>query len=92
LPSPGGEEALRLSEEYAGHIDLLLTDVVMPGISGPEVFRQISHKRPGIKILYMSGYTGEAELRHGALEESTITEKPLPRMSWSERFKKHWGV
>jgi len=79
LQAACGEEALRLCEEYPGEIDLLLTDIVLPGMSGPEIFRGVSSRRPGIKVLYMSGYAGETVLRHGALEGLKIAEKPFTK-------------
>ena len=49
-------------------IDVLLTDVVMPGASGPELTRQLLEQRPALKVIYMSGYTEEAIVQHGVLE------------------------
>ena len=79
LQAAGGEEALRLCEKYPGRIDLLLTDIVLPGMNGLEVFRRVSGQRPEIKVLYMSGYTGETVFRNGKLEESMIAEKPFTK-------------
>jgi PAS domain S-box-containing protein len=67
LIAANGEEALRVFEEN-GSIDVLLTDVVMPGASGPELTRQLIKQRPALKVIYMSGYTEEAIARHGGLE------------------------
>jgi CheY-like chemotaxis protein len=58
------DEALQLFEEHPS-IDLLLTDVVMPGASGPELTRQLVERRPALKVVYMSGYTEEAIVQHG---------------------------
>ena len=60
------DDAWRIVE--AQSIDLLLTDVVMPGASGPELMEQLIAKRPGLKVLYMSGYTEEAIVHHGVLD------------------------
>ena len=60
------EEALRLFEETP--CDVLLTDVVMPGSSGPELAMQLIALRPGLEVIYMSGYTDEAIVRHGVLK------------------------
>jgi signal transduction histidine kinase len=64
LAAADGEEALRLSAEHAGPIHLLLTDVVMPRLSGGEVARRVLQARPGIRVLYISGYTDHALQPH----------------------------
>ena len=58
LSAEGGAEALAQSKEYKGQIDLLLSDVQMPGINGVELATQISFMRPEIKVLLMSGFSG----------------------------------
>ncbi len=65
LETEDGEEAGRMSKGYEGPIHLLLTDVVMPGISGRVLAEQLQTSRPGIKILFMSGYSEEAVLLKG---------------------------
>jgi CheY-like chemotaxis protein len=67
LVASNADEALRLFEEHSS-IDLLLTDVVMPGASGPELTRQLVERRPALKVVYMSGYTEEAIVQHGVLK------------------------
>ena len=69
LHAPSGQEALRISNFHKEPIHLLLTDVIMPGLSGRETADKLSSQRPEIKILYMSGYTDDAIVRHGILEE-----------------------
>ncbi|MBW2029508.1 MAG: response regulator [Deltaproteobacteria bacterium] len=59
LEASDGEEAVKISREYQGSIDLLLTDVVMPKMSGVEVMEKLGRERPKMKVLYMSGYTGK---------------------------------
>src|SRR5690606_1060922 len=64
------EDALKLSDALAGPIHLLLTDVVMPGTNGRALAEQVCRRRPDVKVLYMSGYTDDAIVRHGVLEDA----------------------
>lgn len=67
LVAADADEAIRLFEQNAS-IDVLLTDVVMPGASGPDLTRQLVEQRPALKVIYMSGYTEEAIVQHGVLK------------------------
>ena len=67
LVAANADEALRLFDRNPS-IDVLLTDVVMPGTSGPELARQLLERRPTLKAIYMSGYTKEAIVQHGVLD------------------------
>jgi signal transduction histidine kinase len=78
LVAQHGEEALRLLGKHDGPIHLLVTDVVMPGISGRELAEALRLSKPDLKVLYMSGYTDEAIVRHGVLEEGVqFLQKPF---------------
>ena len=68
LEAPDGETALRIAEKHHGSVDLLLTDVVMPGLSGRQLATQLAALRPKMRVLYMSGYTDDAIMRHGILQ------------------------
>ena len=57
-----------MSSSYGGPIHLLITDVILPGISGRELAEKISSQRAGIRVLYMSGYTDNAIVHHGVLD------------------------
>jgi PAS domain S-box-containing protein len=72
LDAPDGEEAIRVSEQHEGPIHLMLTDVVMPGISGRVLAERLAVQRPKMKVLYMSGYTDNAIVRHGVLDKEVI--------------------
>jgi len=78
LCASDGADALRLVERHGGEIHLLVTDVVMPGMSGRELAEQMAARRAGIRILYMSGYPGDAAVQHGALARgSAFLQKPF---------------
>ena len=78
LDAQDGEEAIRVSEQYEGPIHLMLTDVVMPGMSGRVLAEQLAVQRPKMKVLYMSGYTDNAIVRHGVLDKEVIfIQKPF---------------
>lgn len=73
-----GEEALELLRDLKTRIHLLVTDVVMPGMSGRDLADQVQTLRPGIKVLYLSGYTDDAIVRHGVLEPGvSFLQKPF---------------
>ncbi len=69
LKARNGAEAIALAHSYADRIDLLLTDVVMPGMNGAEMARQLVMHHPERKVLFTSGYTDDAIVRHGILKE-----------------------
>jgi PAS domain S-box-containing protein len=73
-----GPEALRLGTQHKGPIHLLVADVVMPGMSGRQLAVELHRTRPDMKVLYLSGYTDDAVLRHGVLEnETALLPKPF---------------
>jgi two-component system cell cycle sensor histidine kinase/response regulator CckA len=77
LLAANADEALQLFEQNAS-VDVLLTDVVMPGASGPELTRRLMERRPTLKVLYMSGYTEEAIVQHGVLNPGVVfLQKPF---------------
>jgi CheY-like chemotaxis protein len=71
LTAAGGDEALAVAADAPGPVSLLLTDVVMPGMSGRELASRLADKVPGMKVLYMSGYTDDDIVRHGVLDPRT---------------------
>ncbi len=68
LSAPSPAEAVALVQRHVGPIDLLLTDVVMPQMSGPRLAESLVALRPMLKVLYMSGYVGDAVAQHGVLD------------------------
>jgi len=72
LEAARGQDALRLCLASEHPIDLLLTDVVMPQMSGPELARQVAELRPKTKVVYMSGYTDDALGHHGVLDPDVV--------------------
>jgi two-component system cell cycle sensor histidine kinase/response regulator CckA len=88
LEAPDGESALRLAGKHRGEIHLLLTDVVMPGGSGRALADRLLALRPGMKVLYMSGYTDDAVVRHGILEAGiAYLQKPFAPDSLTRKVR-----
>ena len=78
LEASNGREALQTAKEFVEEIHLILTDVVMPEMSGNELFSQIKAVRTGIKALFVSGYTSDAMVHHGTLDSSvSFLQKPF---------------
>ena len=77
LEAASGNAALELLRGFEGEVDLLVTDVVMPELSGRELALRVTELRPKIKVLYMSGYTDDTIVRHGVLEATmAFIQKP----------------
>jgi DNA-binding NtrC family response regulator len=78
MSAPNGETALEIAAHHFGIFDLLLTDVVMPGMNGRVLAEQLSMRQPGLKVLFMSGYTDSFIAGHGVLEQGTnLLHKPF---------------
>ncbi|SPP99731.1 Multi-sensor hybrid histidine kinase [Candidatus Sulfobium mesophilum] len=83
-----GEEALQRSSMTGDKIDMLLTDVIMPDINGPELAERIKETRPAIKVLFMSGYTAETIEHHGVAEmRKRFLQKPLTPKKLMEKIR-----
>ena len=90
LEASNGAEALAVAAQYAGNIDLLLTDVIMPEMRGPDLAEKIVASRPQIRVIYMSGYTENAlPLDIGRLREhnATLLQKPFRMEELAARVK-----
>ena len=78
LQASGGAEALRLFEQHQGSIDLLITDVIMPQMSGRELAQRLKALQSSLKVLYISGYTDDMLAHHGVLESNVfLLQKPF---------------
>ena len=83
-----GGEAVGFVKKFTGEIDLLLTDVIMPGIDGQETARQVSKQFPNIKVLYMSGYSGDVISTRGILDtETDLLPKPFTKKMMSTKIR-----
>jgi nitrogen-specific signal transduction histidine kinase/CheY-like chemotaxis protein len=88
IEAEDGHTALELAAMHAGPIDVLLTDVVMPGIGGRELAERVVQIRPGIKILYMTGYTDRAIVHHGILEtDAVLLQKPFTLATLASKLR-----
>lgn len=88
LAAQSSAQALSLIDQYPGDIHLLVTDVVMPQMNGRELKEKISALRPGIKALFMSGYTADAIAHHGILEEGIhFLQKPFSAYGLAARVR-----
>jgi CheY-like chemotaxis protein len=88
LPAGDAESALEIARRHAGRLDMLLTDVVMPGLSGPELARRLMPSWPGLRVLYVSGYPDEAMASQGLLEpDSSFLQKPFTPETLARRVR-----
>jgi len=81
LEAGDGPTALHLAQTHPGPIDLLFTDVVMPGLSGPELLKRLEPQRPGMQVLYMSGHT-DRTVPGKHLLQKPFTKEALVRKVW----------
>lgn len=88
LQASHGNEALEISRRHEGTIDLMVTDVVMPLMGGPELARSLALTRPQMRVLYMSGYTDDAIVHHGVLSEGTAyLQKPFTAAAFARKLR-----
>ena len=88
LAAADGESALALSRAFPGRIDLLVTDVVMPGMNGRELADQLELMRPDMRVLFVSGYTDDADLLNGASNDvRTLLQKPFTSLELAKRVR-----
>jgi two-component system cell cycle sensor histidine kinase/response regulator CckA len=88
LEASHGEEAIHICERYKGPIHLLVSDVVMPGMGGCETASRLRRLRPGLEVLYLSGYTDDAVVRHGVLDaEVAFLQKPFTPITLAKKVR-----
>ena len=87
LEALDGETALGIAGSHQGSIALLLVDVVMPGLSGPEVATRLHAMRPDTKILYMSGFSTEVTVVHGVSAGDPLLVKPFSLEALGRKVK-----
>ncbi len=78
LDAPSAEDALKVSDQYPGAIDLLITDVVMPGMNGMQLAETLQHRRPAMSVIFISGYTDGAIVQKDMLDRKLVLiQKPI---------------
>ncbi len=87
LEAEGGARALEVCRRHEGAIDLLLTDVRMPKMDGPELCRRVAERHPGIKVLFMSGFAREWAEEEGVPEDAAMIEKGFTPQQLQRRVK-----
>ncbi|MGB9203335.1 MAG: PAS domain S-box protein [Terriglobales bacterium] len=88
LEAENGERGLQIAESYKEHIHILITDVVMPGIGGRELAKILLAQRPGMSVLYLSGYTEDAVVTQGALGPGTgFLQKPFTLQNLAKKVR-----
>jgi DNA-binding NtrC family response regulator len=79
---------LKVARSYAGPIDLMVSDVVMPHMGGVQVAEQLAAERPGMKVLFMSGYAESTVLRHGVIDvRNCFLQKPFALKALARKIR-----
>jgi CheY-like chemotaxis protein len=88
LAAASGEAALAIARAFGGSIALLVTDVVMPGLNGRQLADRLTQMRPGIPVLYVSGYTEDAVLLKGlGADDRALLPKPFTSLELARRVR-----
>ncbi len=92
LGAASGPDALQLCEIYTGPVELMVTDVVMPGMTGPELAEKLTALRPRMKVLFMSGYADKLVAGVGALASAAYLQKPFSPLSLAAKVRETLGA
>jgi two-component system, cell cycle sensor histidine kinase and response regulator CckA len=88
LEAENGECGLHLAESFKDHIDILITDVVMPGMGGRELSKKLLELRPGISVLFLSGYTEDSVITPGVHSSATaFLQKPFTLQNLAKKVR-----
>jgi CheY-like chemotaxis protein len=88
IAADNAQGALHVLVDDARRVDLLLTDVIMPGLNGRELGRRAQALRPGLRVLYMTGYSRNAVVHHGRLKEGVdLIQKPVSQAQLASRVR-----
>ncbi|HEY6467425.1 MAG TPA: response regulator, partial [Candidatus Acidoferrales bacterium] len=83
-----GDSALEMARAHNGRIHALITDVVMPGLSGRELSERVTKMRPEIRVVYMSGYTDQSAFRNGILDKGAeLLQKPFGMSTLASKLR-----
>lgn len=92
VEAENGEAGLAAAAKHEGKIDLVITDVVMPGLGGRELVERLAKTRPETKVLYLSGYTEDAIISEGTIESGTaFLQKPFTLQNLSRKVREVLG-
>jgi DNA-binding response OmpR family regulator len=87
LAASSGEEAMGICERDGGRVDLVLSDVVMPNMSGAQLVAKLTQKHPRVRVLFMSGFTGKVMERHGMPPGAGFIQKPFSPEQLSKKIR-----
>jgi CheY-like chemotaxis protein len=87
LSSDSGPDAIGKVEKFDGEVAVLLTDVVMPRMSGTQLAERLREAKPDMKVIYMSGYIDDSALRHGVEESQVFLQKPFRLSALAEKLR-----
>ncbi len=93
MEAEDGRHAAEVAASHSGPIDLIITDVVMPYLSGPEAYRRIARKRPDVRVIFMSGYSDNTLSTHRlAADGQAILAKPITAVDLARRVAGLWST